>query len=161
MNGHSLRLGSAVLTVALLAGCATMQGGATGAISDEEIAQDVTSRLREDSVTKNHPFGVDVVSGVVYLHGSAMVSETVKARAASIAAGGDGVRNVVFGDAAVPAPAPRRAAVAPARTQPVQKAQPKQAAPVASKKAATNAPAVARPSSTGTSDDPFAPVPMK
>lgn len=161
MNGHSLRLGSAVLTVALLAGCATMQGGATGAISDEEIAQDVTSRLREDSITRNYPFGVDVVSGVVYLQSSATLGENVKVRAANIAAGAEGVRNVVFGDTAVPAPAPRKAAVAPVRAQPVQKAQPKQAAPAASKKAATTAPAVARPSSTGTSDDPFAPVPMK
>ena len=159
MNGHSLRLGSAVLTVALLAGCATMQGGATGAIGDEEIAQDVGSRLREDSITKNHPFGVDVVSGVVYLQSSATLGENVKVRAASIAAGAEGVRNVVFGDAGLStAPAQRIPAAAPARYQPAQKVPPKAEAPAVSKKPAT-APAVR--SSTGGADDPFAPVPMK
>lgn len=161
MNGRSLRLGCALLTAVWMAGCVSMQGGAPGVTSDEDIALDVGSRLREDSITRNYPFGVDVVSGVVYLQSSATLGENVKVRAANIAAGAEGVRNVVFGDTAVPAPAPRKAAVAPVRTQPIQKAQPKQAAPAAAKKAPATVPAVARPSSTGTSDDPFAPVPMK
>ena len=161
MNGRMFRLGSAMLMVVWMAGCASMQGGTSGVTSDEDIALDVGSRLREDSVTRNYPFGVDVVSGVVYLQSSATVGENVKVRAANIAAGAEGVRNVVFGDTAVPAPAPRKAAVAPVRTQPVQKTQPKQTSPVTSKKTTTTAPAVARPSSTGTSDDPYAPVPMK
>ncbi len=158
MNGPAFRFGFALLMVALLAGCTTLQGGAPGPVSDEDIAQDVTSRLSEDSVTKNHPFGVEVMNGVVYLRGSATVNESVKARAANIAAGAEGARDVVFGDAGYSAPASRPAA-APARYQPAQRVQPK-AAPAAVSKKSTTAPD-ARSSAVGGNDDLFAPVPMQ
>ena len=159
MNGQIFRFSFALLMIAVLAGCTTLQGGAPGVVSDEDIAQDVRSRLGEDSVTKNQPFGVEVMNGVVYLRGSATVNESVKARAANIAAGAEGARDVVFGDAGYSAPASRPAA-APARYQPAQKVQPKAAPPAVSKKATTTAP-VARPSAVGAHDDLFAPVPMQ
>lgn len=160
MNGQRVRFGFALLMSMLLAGCTTMQGGVPGPVSDEDIAQDVTSRLREDSVTQNQPFGVEVMNGVVHLRGSAMVTESIKARAANIAARAEGARDVVFGDGGFSAaPTQRMPAAAPARYQPAQKVQTKAAPAAVSKKAAMTP--TAKPSAVGANDDLFAPVPMQ
>lgn len=87
----------AALAAALLAsGCATMDAyeDESAWSSDQDLADEVASRLREDTLTREQTFGVTADNGIVTLQG-AVPSESARARAVAIARGTPGVHQVI------------------------------------------------------------------
>lgn len=89
----------ALLVLALTpfySGCSTVDepSSSSAQSSDKDIRRDVINRLRDDGITAQTPFGVQVDGGVVTLSGI-VSSPTIRVRAVSIANGAPGVRDVV------------------------------------------------------------------
>ena len=85
------------IAACVLAGCATydpppaMVGTSS---ADQQLANDVTSRLSEDSVTGRYTYGVTTQNGVVTIQGAAP-DETTRKRILGIVGGTPGVQGVV------------------------------------------------------------------
>lgn len=85
------------MTLLFSAGCATSSMtdyGTAASMTDVDIESDIQDRLRSDTVTTRHTFGVSSASGVVTLTGS-IKSAQARAQALNIAAGTPGVTEVV------------------------------------------------------------------
>jgi hyperosmotically inducible periplasmic protein len=85
----------AVLLVLLLVGCQTMTGSTVGEnIDDSRITLAIKTKLAEEKAATLTRVGVKTVQGTVYLTGI-VATEQLKRRAAEIATGFEGVREVV------------------------------------------------------------------
>lgn len=87
----------AALSASFMAGCCCTEQGysLTAQSPDRQLQSDVIYRLRDDSITKPHNFGVTVENGIVYMRGSVPSNIALRARALSIAEGTPGVTSVV------------------------------------------------------------------
>jgi osmotically-inducible protein OsmY len=90
----AVRILGALVTVAGLAGCGTLSGGAMANSPDELLAAEVTNRLENDPLTGRTYIGVSVTDGVVTLAGN-ISDENVRIRARGIARSTDGVKGIV------------------------------------------------------------------
>ena len=85
-----------VCVAAMVGGCSTPGGGAgEETLTDPQIASDVMTRLNDDTVMgRSKPINVEVQDGVVTLRG-VLRTDTLRARAESVARGTPGVKDVV------------------------------------------------------------------